>query len=229
MRKTKVCVSVYGGDEYELGRKVETALSRGGDLVEARLDLSGVSSWDRVYTALKPFADRLILTLRPVDEWGKSELSDSERLAVLSKLCGMRPAYVDVELKTARSNSLEEIRRSGVKLIVSWHGAQTPETERLAETARECLQHGDIAKVVCLSNGAEDNFKVLMLYTQMPPEKLVAFCMGEKGWITRIVSMAAGAPIAYASLDEAATGPGQLPLNEMLEVRDRIVKGVRGC
>ncbi|MEM2114576.1 MAG: hypothetical protein QXS12_03895, partial [Candidatus Caldarchaeum sp.] len=68
MRRTLVCVSVYGSDEDDLGRRVSYALSRGGDLAEARLDLTGVSSWERVYTVLKPFSEKLILTLRPVDE-----------------------------------------------------------------------------------------------------------------------------------------------------------------
>ncbi|MEM1943097.1 MAG: type I 3-dehydroquinate dehydratase [Candidatus Caldarchaeum sp.] len=224
MRRTLVCVSVYGSDEDELGRRVSYALTKGGDLVETRLDLTSVSSWDRVYTVLKPFSEKLVLTLRPVDEGGKSTLTDSERLSVLAQLCRMRPAYVDVELKTARNNDLEALKQ-GSRLIVSWHGGSTPETEKLVETARECLRYGDVAKIVTFSSGVEDNFRTIMLYTHVPSEKLVAFCMGEKGWITRIVSMAAGAPIAYASLDEMATAPGQLSLTEMVKVRDRVWRG----
>uniref|UniRef100_A0A7J3VRT8 3-dehydroquinate dehydratase n=1 Tax=Caldiarchaeum subterraneum TaxID=311458 RepID=A0A7J3VRT8_CALS0 len=224
MRRTLVCVSVYGSDEDDLGRRVSYALSRGGDLAEARLDLTGVSSWERVYTVLKPFSEKLILTLRPVDEGGKSMLTDSERLSVLAQLCRMRPAYVDIELKTAKNNDLGVLKQ-GCRLIVSWHGGSTPDTEKLVETARECLRYGDVAKIVTFSNGAEDNLRMIMLYTHIPSERLVAFCMGEKGWITRIVSTAAGAPIAYAAMDEMATAPGQLPLTEMVRVRDRVWKG----
>ncbi|MEM4287804.1 MAG: type I 3-dehydroquinate dehydratase [Candidatus Caldarchaeum sp.] len=226
MRKTLVCVSVYGRDEEELGRRVSAALQQGADLAEARLDLTNITNWDRVYAILKPYADRLILTLRPVGEGGKSTLSDGERIELLEKLAGMGAAYVDVELKAVGENVEERLRKLGCRLIVSWHSFETtPETSTLVNMAEQALKHGDIAKIVTFSTSVEHNFRIISLYTYLPCDKLVAFCMGEKGMITRLLSMAAGAPIAYASLDDAETAPGQLPLSKMLETRKRILEG----
>ncbi len=226
MKRTQICVSIYGRDEREIGQRVSKALANGADLVEIRLDMSNTSSLDNLYPILKPYSDKLILTLRPVDEGGHSTMSDYDRLSTLEKMGGLGPAYIDVELKTAKNVGVERLRKQGCRLIVSWHNDSTPTVEELVTIAQDCLQHGVVAKIVTLSKGVDDNFKILMLYTHLPAERLVAFCMGEKGWITRVLSMAAGAPIAYASLDELTTAPGQLSLKEMIALRNRILGGV---
>ncbi|MCS7133753.1 MAG: type I 3-dehydroquinate dehydratase [Candidatus Caldarchaeum sp.] len=224
---TLVCVSVFGGDEDELVGRVSRAIGRGADLVEVRLDLSEIGDSGKLCLMLEPFADRLVLTFRPVDEGGKSSHSREERLRLLEKLAGNGVAYVDFELRYMDAEAGERLRKLCRSLIVSWHNFETtPDTQTLIQTARECLKHGDIAKIVTYSHGPEHNFQIISLYTSLPKGKLIAFCMGEKGWITRVLSMAAGAPITYASLDDLKTAPGQLTLEEMLEMRDRIMKGV---
>ncbi len=226
MKRTKICVSIYGRDRLEIGQLIPKALANGADLVEIRLDMSDENSWDKLYSILKPYHDKLILTLRTVDGMGHSTMPNSDRLSVLEKIGEIGPAYIDVELKTAKNIGVKRLGKQGHRLIVSWHSDSTPTIEELVKTAQDCLQYGIIAKIVTLSRGVEDNFKILMLYTYLPAERLVAFCMGEKGWITRILSMAAGAPIAYASLDELTTTPGQLSLKEMIAIRNRICGGV---
>lgn len=224
---TYICVPVFGENEHELGRRVETVLSRGADYAEIRLDLSKVADVDKLCDVLKPFAEKLVLTCRPVGEGGKSTLSADERIALLGKLGRIKPAYVDVELQTIKQISAQPLKTLGAGLIVSWHDfAATPESQALVSTADECLKHGDIAKIVTFSHGDEDNYRVVSLYTVLPRKRLVAFCMGEKGSITRILSMAAGAPIAYAAFQEFQTAPGQLSLEEMIQARELIVKGV---
>lgn len=227
--KTLVCVSVFGRDEEELGARVAAALNRGADLVEARIDLSDYGDLEKLSAVLRPFAEKLVLTCRPVDEGGRSTLSRDERIGLLSAVAGSGVGYIDAELSAVDADAAARLKRVCRTLIVSWHNYETtPETEFLVGVGRECLRYGDVAKVVTFSHGEEDNFRILSLYSFLPRHRLVAFCMGEKGWVTRIVSMAAGAPIAYASLDEQKTAPGQLKLEEMVEARDLIVKGVAG-
>jgi 3-dehydroquinate dehydratase len=48
MRKTLLCVSVYGSDERELAERVSKAFGRGADLVETRLDLTNISDTMRL-------------------------------------------------------------------------------------------------------------------------------------------------------------------------------------
>lgn len=226
---TYICVPVYGENERELIRRVETVLSRGADLVEIRLDLSQIDDVENLSDVLKPFAEKLVLTCRPVGEGGKSTLPAHERISMLAKLGRINPAYVDVELQTIKQTSVQNLKSMGCRFIVSWHDfTTTPESQILVSTAEECLKHGDIAKIVTFSSGDEDNYRVVSLYTVLPRKRLVAFCMGEKGCVTRILSMAAGSPIAYAAFEELQTALGQLSLDEMIRARELIVKGVSG-
>ncbi|MEM0348890.1 MAG: type I 3-dehydroquinate dehydratase [Candidatus Caldarchaeum sp.] len=229
MSKTKVCVSVYGESEENLAENIRRGFERGADLAEVRLDLSSYSSVESLAEKLRPFADRLVLTLRPVDEGGRSSLPVEERVKLLRRLMDVGPAYVDLELSTLKQHPADDFRGSSVKVIASWHNFETtPDDDSLTYVCEECLNHGDIAKVVTLSRGAGDNIRVIGLYTKYPSSRLIAFCMGEEGWITRILSMAAGAPIAYAALGEAKTAPGQLTLEEMLDARANICGGGGG-
>jgi 3-dehydroquinate dehydratase I len=230
MRKTLLCVSVYGSDERELAERVSKAFGRGADLVETRLDLTNISDTMRLRGLLKPYVKQLILTNRPVDEGGGSRLSDRERVGMLESLAVEGAGFVDLEVKTLQAVDATSLKRAGCRLIASWHSFEgTPETGTLAEVVEECLRHGDIAKVVTYARRREDCLKVFELYTSFDPARLVAFCMGEAGWGSRIFSMAAGAPIAYASLDDVRTAPGQLPLELMKTVRERIAAGAPGC
>lgn len=225
-----LCVSVYGSDERELVERVSKALERGADLVETRLDLTNISDTVRLRGLLKPYIERLVITLRPVDEGGGSRLSDGERMAILESLAVEGAGFVDLEVKTLRAVDASGLRRGGCKLIASWHSfEETPETDMLAKVAEECLRYGDVAKVVTYARRREDCLKVAELYTSFDPARLVAFCMGEAGWGSRILSIAAGAPIAYASLDDVKTAPGQLSLELMKALRDRVAAGAPGC
>ncbi|MDW8063536.1 MAG: type I 3-dehydroquinate dehydratase [Candidatus Caldarchaeum sp.] len=227
--KTLICASVFGKDEDELVERVSQALGRGADLVEVRLDLSNYTDVDRLCSVLGPFSEKLVVTCRPVEEGGKSTLPKDERLNLLEKLAEMGVGYVDVELKIVDDDAAARLKKLCRRLIVSWHNFETtPDTMTLVDVGRKCLRHGDIAKIVTFSRGAEDNYRLLGVYSFLPRTKVVAFCMGEEGWITRVLSMAAGAPIAYASLDELRTAPGQLRVEEMVAMRDSIVQGVAG-
>ncbi|MEM4283515.1 MAG: type I 3-dehydroquinate dehydratase [Candidatus Caldarchaeum sp.] len=229
MSKTRICVSVYGENEENLAENIRRGFEKGADLAEVRLDLSGYNSVESLAEKLRPFADRLVLTLRPMGEGGKSSLPVEERVKILRRLADIRPAYIDLELSTLKQYPADEFRRAGVKVIASWHSFEsTPDDDSLSRLCEECLRHGDVAKVVTFSTGPRDNIRVISLYTKYPPRRLIAFCMGEQGWITRILSMAADAPIAYAALGDAKTAPGQLTLEEMLMMRENICRGGGG-
>lgn len=229
MSKTRICVSVYGENEENLVANIRRGFEKGADLAEVRLDLSGYSSVESLVAKLRPFADRLVLTLRPVGEGGKSSLPAEERVKILKRLADIGPAYIDLELSTLKQHPADDFRGAGVKVIASWHSFEsTPDDGSLNNFCEECLKQGDVAKVVTFSNGPRDNIRVISLYAKYPSTRLIAFCMGEQGWITRILSMAADAPIAYAALGDAKTAPGQLTVEEMLVMRENIFRGGGG-
>jgi len=67
----------------------------------------------------------------------------------------------------------------------------------------------------------EDNLTILSLlpFAKERRQKIVAFCMGEKGKISRVISPFLGAAWTYASLDkDRASAPGQLTVRELTEI-----------
>jgi 3-dehydroquinate dehydratase type I len=79
----------------------------------------------------------------------------------------------------------------------------------------------DVVKIVSFARAWEDNLTILSLipYARERRQKIVAFCMGEKGKISRIFSPLLGAAWAYASLNRnKASAPGQLTVGEMREI-----------
>jgi 3-dehydroquinate dehydratase type I len=73
----------------------------------------------------------------------------------------------------------------------------------------------------------DDNLEVLRLipYARQKGVKVIAFCMGEKGKISRIVAPLLGSYLTYAAWSKGKeAAPGQMTIKEMMEIF-RIVKG----
>ena len=54
------------------------------------------------------------------------------------------------------------------------------------------------------------------------PGKVISFCMGALGTVSRVVSMRVGAPLAYASIPNAEVAPGQLSISTMRRLRSMV-------
>jgi len=216
-----LCASVGADSLRELAKKATLAFALGSDLVELRIDrLAGDDHPRELEAALSRFARKAILTVRSRREGGGFRGGEEERLRLISRLAEMRPAYIDVELATAKANKRwvdslpEEVER-----IVSWHDFQgTPSLKALRAVREKELGHGTVAKVVTTARRVEDNLTTLALCLEKPG-KVVSFCMGELGTVSRVVSMSLGAPLAYASLPSEPVAPGQLSIPVMKALR----------
>jgi 3-dehydroquinate dehydratase type I len=79
----------------------------------------------------------------------------------------------------------------------------------------------DVVKIVPFARSWEDNLSILSMipFAKRRRQKIVAFCMGEKGKISRIFSSFLGAAWTYASLSKAkASAPGQMTVDEVKAV-----------
>jgi len=219
-----ICASVGADSLRELAKKASLALSLGSDLVELRIDrLTGDAPPREVESALSRFARKAVFTVRSRREGGSYAGGEAGRLRLISRLAEMRPAYLDVELDTAEADkkwadSLPE----DVKKIVSWHDFEgTPALKALRAVRERSLGHGSVAKVITTAMGVEDNLTTLAL-CEDEPGKVVSFCMGELGTISRVVSMRLGAPLVYASLPDEPVAPGQLSIPVMQVLRSMV-------
>jgi 3-dehydroquinate dehydratase-1 len=217
-----LCTSVAADTPVELARKASLALSLGSDLVELRIDkLRGAPRG--LGPELSALTQSAIITVRSSMEGGSFAGSEAERLDVISRLAETGPAYLDVELSTLKAN--EDWARSlpeEVERIVSWHDFRgTPPLEALRATCEEELGLGSLAKVVTTAGSVDDNLTTLTLCGDSPG-KVISFCMGELGTVSRVVSMRMGAPLAYVCLPNEAVAPGQLSLPTMRELRSMV-------
>lgn len=222
--ETKLCTSISADSPAELASKAETAFSLGSDMVELRIDrLTKGASPRELEAELSVFARRAIFTVRSNREGGGFKEGERKRLDLISRLADMGPAYIDIELATAKEN--EKWAKSlpkDVRKVVSWHDLQgTPALETLRPICEEELALGSLAKVVTTATSVDDNITTLTLCGDRPG-KIISFCMGELGTVSRVASMRLGAPLAYAAIPDEAVAPGQLSIVTMRTLRSMV-------
>lgn len=153
------------------------------------------------------------------------EVQTAERRLVKAIEAGAR--YVDVELGAPKQMS-KRVRTAahdnGTVFIRSYHDFEgTDSFEALKALVEKCRYHGaDIVKLVTTAHSEEDVRRVMALYEwndrTAGPGRLIAFCMGEAGRLSRVQCLAAGSPFTYAALSEQdAVAAGQWALQDMTE------------
>jgi 3-dehydroquinate dehydratase type I len=195
--------------------------NRWADLIELRADyLNRVNLAPLLERRQKPF----IVTHRREEEGGKYKGEERKRLGVLQEAIDLEGDYIDVELATERSSLRRLIRNKGrTQVILSFHHFdRTPSPKELQRLFRQMIRSGaDVVKMVPFARSWEDNLSILSIipFARKRRQKIVAFCMGEKGKISRIFSPFLGAAWTYASLSRIkASAPGQLTVDEMKEI-----------
>ncbi len=220
MNRGKLCTSISAESVSEMSRKARRAFELGSDLVEFRIDHLGDPDAEGILKGLSRYSERCVLTVRSKGQGGTFSGSDVERVRLLTDICKMKPAFADVELETAREfrDALKIVNQRAAEQIVSWHDFRgTPGSSELMKRCNEAKRFGGIVKVVTFATKTEDNISVLSLYRKYD-RKLIAFCMGEKGMFSRILSLYAGSPIVYAALPGETVAPGQLSIVELTEL-----------
>jgi 3-dehydroquinate dehydratase type I len=212
MQKSKICVSVAHEDLDAVYIDAQKAFKEGADLVELRLDYLNTLDLEAVKKKFKALDDKIILTLRKKEEGGRFQGNETKRIALLKQLQGWKGAYMDVELSTLSNSKL----KANAKTIVSWHDfSSTPSEKVLKVKLSAALEYGGIAKIVTTAKKLSDNLTVLSLYSRKMKGKIVAFCMGEDGKISRVLAPMLGSPFMYGCLEGAAVAPGQIPVSEL--------------
>ena len=196
-------------------------VNRLADLIELRADyLRGAKLALLLENRQKPF----IVTHRSKEEGGKYKGEERKRLSVLQEAIDLGADYIDVELATERSSLQGLIRnKRGTQVILSFHDfRRTPSPKELQRLFGQMIRLGaDVIKIVPFAKSWEDNLTILSLipFAKARRQKIVAFCMGEKGKISRIFSPFLGAAWTYASLNQSrASAPGQLTVRELTDI-----------
>lgn len=210
--------------DKDFKERVKEAKEKGADIVELRVDQFSKTDPDYVLDLLRTAKEeglRTILTVRSPEEGGREV---ANRREIFEKVAP-ESDYADVEL-SSRDLIIpvrNAVSKGGGNLIVSFHNFElTPANWIIREVLREEHRYGGIPKVAVKANSYEDVARLLCVGNQEKYEKIL-IAMGEIGRISRLAGFVFGSVISYASLGESLA-PGQLPLEEMVKLRELFYK-----
>lgn len=211
----KICVSLLPKTVPEALLLIEKAEAVHADFIEIRLD--------RLKDCLgnnRGLADLASYGKTPKIATDKASRTETEHRQLLITAAESSFEYVDVELSTPQLEDLiEELKALGAKPIVSFHkfdgSLSLPELNSVLE--REISSGAAVCKIVTTAKQIEDNLTTLnFISTASSKAKVVCFCMGELGKVSRLLSPLFGGFFTFSSLESGSeTALGQLTIQEM--------------
>ena len=199
-------------------RLIEKAEEANADLIEVRLDclenqrgLADLAAYGKTPK---------IATNMPHSCHGKFPGTEAERQQTLRSAAKNGFEYVDVELSTPQlKDFIKEVNELGAKPIVSFHefNGSLSSSELNSILEREISSGADVCKIVTTAKRIEDNLTILNFTSAASNKtKLVCFCMGELGKVSRLLSPLFGGFFTFASLERGSeTASGQMTIQEM--------------
>lgn len=224
----RICVSIGPEDAKSIEKEADRAFQLGADYVEIRFDFLRQDFLPAALDAATSIKDRTVYTLRPKSEGGMFTGSEENRLLWLYRLIEQEPMLIDVEFDTLKKNDELADLLEGKKspLLVSWHDFEkTPPSDYIADLISEMRIYSNYVKIVTTAQSIEDSLRLLDLYETAIGLSPIFFAMGDAGVISRLLCNIIGnAPFTYASL-EKIIAPGQLTVQQMKKLYDKIGVG----
>ena len=215
-----LCIPVVVRDTASAIEKISEA-GEHADIIEVRLDLmESFDLRDIISAARKP----VIITYRSQKEGGQGTSDPSAVVDYLIDAAHSNAEFIDVELSMPAEFRDKIIQNKGSsRIIISTHIIdRTPAIHDLISLLNESVRTGgDIVKIVTMANTMDDNLKMLELVSEARKKgvKIIAFCMGPLGRMSRIFSLLMGGYLTFTSLETGEeSAPGQIPVKEMREL-----------
>lgn len=207
-----ICVPIVGPDMDRALQDIKTC--RGiADILEFRLDLIENHDLNRLMQAAegKPY----IVTHRSKKDGGQFPGNEEERVAVLRQAIELGADYIDIETSTPGELLRSVLENKGRTQAILSHHDFTRTDDKL-EALYELMTQmpADVLKIVTYAQDLNDNLKLFQLLNRARRDevKLIAFCMGERGEISRILAPMFGSWLTFGSLERGKeSAPGQIP------------------
>ena len=217
-----ICIPIVAKNTEEALVKIAKANTL-ADILEIRLDMMDTFDLRKmIHGASKP----VLATYRSIKEGGKGTADHKTHASYLLGALEEGAELVDVERHLPEKWREKIFRAKGKSnIVVSTHiSDRTPSREALAEIFEELTAtDAHIIKIVTRARNMVDNLRVLDLIPKAHERgiKIIAFCMGPFGRISRIVSHMIGGHMTFASLERGEeSADGQIPIMEMKKVLD---------
>ena len=211
----KICVSILPKTVPEALQLIEKAEEANADFIEVRLDR--LEDCLESHLGLADLAAHGKTAKIATDKSSRTETEQREMLLSAAK-SGFE--YVDAELSTPQLNDLvKELKALGAKPIVSFHefDGSLNVSELNSVLEREISSGAEVCKIVTTAKQVEDNLTALNFISAASRKaKVVCFCMGDIGKVSRLLSPLFGGFFTFASLERGKeTAAGQMTIQEM--------------
>ena len=216
---TKICVSLMVDRADHMLEAMLRAAALGADLLEWRLD---VTRNPDVKGTIRQAPVPVIATVRSQEHGGRFQGSRAKQLDLLLQALEGGSAYVDWEFRSGETLPPELSSNRG-QMILSYHNFwETPANGDLECLFNEMAATGaGVVKIITRAQKLEDNLTLLALIRHGRGKglKVVAFCLGPLGRISRVACPLVGGAFTYAALEAGAqAAPGQFTLVEMRRI-----------
>jgi 3-dehydroquinate dehydratase / shikimate dehydrogenase len=243
----KICVSVCAKTADELVEQIKRAESL-ADAIEIRFDCWNKEEFNEIFQKVAglTFHKQLLLTFRPQEEGGYRKIPEKVRIMFWECRNQNVPNFGDFvdcewELLSTLSNSWKFYGNTvDSKIICSFHSFQYlikefQNIERIYSAMSAIFLSGshsanftprpprtvDIIKIAVKTDDITDSIPIWQLLNRAKSEnkEIIPIAMGESGKWTRVLGLAHGAFMTYASLDsDKETAPGQVTARDLIEV-----------
>lgn len=238
--KPLICVPVVGRQKGEILGASEEIVRQGAAILEWRMDwYRQISDWKHTQGILRELAalckDTIILcTFRSKLQGGEQEISEQDYISLLSGIA--RSGCADlVDVETAGLSDPKEVveglHQQGIAVLASQHYfSHTPETREIEEDLYRMKELGaDIGKVAVMPRNRTDVLRLMEatmhVKERCPDYPVVTMAMGRLGLLSRISGQVFGSCITFGTLGKASA-PGQLPMEEVAAILDRIAESL---
>jgi 3-dehydroquinate dehydratase / shikimate dehydrogenase len=224
MGQGKICVSVCGRSVEETLAKIERA-EEFADVIEIRFDCLSDEEFDvrdkeKTLTTIRQIFARnreaqYLTTFRPKDQGGYREITRQERLNFWDS--GSSDGWADLE-----EDVIGSVRAESRETRICSHHDFSGVPENLDDIYDRLKNTGaDVVKIAVQIDEASYAIPIWKLLNKSAPsgDAFIPIAMGEAGKWTRILGLAHGAFMTYASLETGSeTAPGQISAEDMIDV-----------
>lgn len=222
-RMSRVCVAITGATAQEMIDKAESVV-RENPFIEFRLDylpdpLAAIPKFQEfLYERSEITA---IATCRRVAGGGRFRGTPTDAFEILTSAAKAGFHLLDLEIETAEAvkhQQVEAVRSIGAGLILSSHDFDgTRDLDRTFH--RLAVFDPDFYKIVSTAKSLYDNVVMKKFLEHISDSaNVIGICMGEQGFISRIIGVRAGSVFTFAAATEGQeTAAGQVTARTLLE------------
>jgi 3-dehydroquinate dehydratase type I len=221
MKSHSICIPIQASTLAGLKQKIKKAAPH-ADMLEIWLDRLPKVDLGVIQKIRKMTARPLIFVNKGPREKGLWKGSEDSRARLLRYAVESGADFIDIGIQTDSlliEKLLGTVHYLNKKAIISYHNFhRTPPLIELWKKVLKTKKLGaDLVKIVITAKKIEDNLVIFELLVKARRKRipLIAFCMGQQGVLSRIVSPHFGSRISYVALDaKSRTAEGQFTLRK---------------